>query len=118
TFNYLYNADNTLRSATNPLGHRTNYAYDVNSNVTEIDQLAETSAPVTTTFSYELAHNQLTAVTDPLGHAATLTVDGSGNTTQVTDASGGDSFTYNADGTLATATDGMGNSTQFGYSDG
>ncbi|MGC2473182.1 MAG: RHS repeat-associated core domain-containing protein [Candidatus Sulfotelmatobacter sp.] len=119
TYSYQYNADNTLLSMTNPLGHQTLYTYDANLNLTQLEQLAETNAPITTSYSYDPNFSQLTSVTDPLGHTTTFTVDAKGNTTQIIDALDHTaSLTYNADGTTATFTDPMQNSEQLEYLNG
>jgi RHS repeat-associated protein len=119
TFTYQYYADNTLKSETNGLGHRTNYIYDANLNLTEADKLAETSNPVTTTFTYEPKYNERTAFVDALNHSTTYAVDSQGNTTQITDANGNSTLlTYNNDGSVATISNGISGSVQFGYSGG
>src|SRR5882724_10104791 len=85
TYTFEWNADNTLKSAVDALGHKTSYTYDVNLNTTEVVRLAETNSPTTALFSYEPAFSQLTAVIDPLGHTTHMAVDGKGSTTHVTD---------------------------------
>jgi RHS repeat-associated protein len=118
-YSYSYYSDNSLQSVTDPLGHKTTYTYDLNLNATEIDQLAETSNPVTTKFTYDPTFSKITSATDPLGHSTTFTVDSNGNTVAVADPLGhGITMTYNADGTLSTTTDVQGNTVQFGYDSG
>jgi RHS repeat-associated protein len=118
-YSYSYYSDNSLQSITDPLGHRTTYTYDLNLNATEIDQLAETSNPVMTKFTYDPTFSKVTSATDPLGHTSTFTVDSNGNTVAVADPLGhGITVTYNADGTPSTTTDDQGHSVQFGYDSG
>jgi len=119
TYSYQYNADNTLLSMTNPLGHRTVFTYDATLNLTQFEQLAETSAPITTSYSYDPFFSQVSSVTDPLGHTTSFTIDAKGNTTQITDALNRAAYlTYNPDGTMATFTDAIQNSEQLGYLNG
>jgi RHS repeat-associated protein len=119
TYSYSYYSDNSIRSVTDPLGHTTTYTYDAKLNPVEVDQLAETSQPVISTFTYDPTFSQLTSATDPLGHTTRYTVDSHGNTTTMKDPLGhGPNLTYNSDGTLSTIVDDQGNTTHLVYDHG
>ena len=119
TYTYDYYADNTLKTVINPLQHQTKYTYDGNLNLVQLDQLAETSSPVTSYFSFDSTYNQLASVTDPLGHTTSFSIDTNGNTVQISDPlSHNTAVSYNPDGTPATVTDAQSNTVAFGYSGG
>lgn len=116
---YTYNADNSVQSYTSPAGHRTTYAYDANLNVIQVNQLAETSAPITTAAAYDQQFGQVISTTDAVGNVTRFTLDAVGNTTQITDQQGDTAtITYNSDGTRSSYADQQGSSLQFGYTGG
>jgi len=68
---------------------RTEFNYADDGSVTQVRELANTAAPIATTFTYEPSFQQLARVTDPLGHTTTVEfdpVDPSRRPTSVTDA--------------------------------
>jgi RHS repeat-associated protein len=79
-----------VTSATDPLGHVTQFAYDTQGN--------------------------LATVTDPLGHATQIAYNGVGQPVSATDALGNvTQFAYNGQGDLATITDPLGNTSSRAY---
>ncbi len=76
------------------------YGYDANSNRTTQTVTVGSSAPVTSTSTYDAA-DRLVATTDPT-IAGPITYDKRGNATQI----GPDRFTYDASDLLVSATDG------------
>jgi len=118
TTTYHYYADNLLKSVTDPLGRTTSYVYDINNDVTQVTRLSGTPNAITTTFTYEPAHNQVATATDPLGHTTTFD-DNNGNLVAVINPlSQETSFTYNAAGQPLSATDALNNKTSFTYDSG
>jgi len=96
---FAYDTAGNLTSATDALGNKTTYTYDgLGRRLTRVAARgnAKGSKPseYTTTYAYDAAGNRL-SVTDPLGRKR--------------------SWTYDADGNVATATDANNRTTTYGY---
>jgi len=100
TTNFTYDAMRDLKTATTPLNETTTYCYDAGGRMTaRIDPRATTDTcaqpgPFTWTYGYNNA-NQLTSIADPLNDS--------------------NSWSYDADGNVATKTDGLGGVVRYGY---
>ena len=68
-----------INSITDQLGRKTAYTYDGLANVKSVSRLAETSSPVTTSYTYDPHFWQLATVTDPLLHKWTINYDSTGS---------------------------------------
>jgi len=107
---------NLVSAVVDPLGRRTEYAYDPSGNLLSVTRLAGTPQATTTSFTYEAAFSLVASVTDALDHTTTFSYDPSGNLASVTDpTSRQTSFTYRPDGQAASVTDPGGNTTTFTY---
>jgi YD repeat-containing protein len=117
-----------VTSMTDSLGRVTNFVYDgSNSNIalanlTSITELAETSNPLTTNFSWDTVaelFDEIQTITDPISRATSFTIDhATGNVTGVTDAMNRTTtFAFNSAGQVISVQDALQNPpTQFGYS--
>lgn len=119
TTTYAYDADGNLTTETTPTG-TTHYTYDTLGNLVEADNAArELNA------TYDDAGQLLTQTSCapqsgsqncPAGSpTVTHTIDPAGFVTATTTPAGRTAYTYNADGSLATATDPGGHPYVFGY---
>ncbi|MEI9997617.1 MAG: hypothetical protein WDM91_23685 [Rhizomicrobium sp.] len=90
--------------------------YDGSGRVASYTQTLATGVTATTTLSYD-AVNHATTITDPRGNATKMTYDASGQLTRVDYPGGAEyvTFTYDTDGNVLTATDGLGNVTTYAY---
>ncbi|MBV8064680.1 MAG: hypothetical protein JOY73_04075, partial [Actinobacteria bacterium] len=124
--------DDSPCSTTDAYGHTTTFGYNAASTATPVggENLLYTQSPLegTTnrpTFAYGNSNHPYaeTKATDAQGNSWNYNYDeGTGNTfgnlTSTTEGDGDQNpvrFTYNSDGTVATATDGKGNKTTYGY---
>lgn len=132
TSQQTWTGDNHLQTSTDALGHVTTYGYDANNNLTSV-QLPPTppltAGPVARAVYGTVANIPYffvpTSATDAQGHTTTYGHDGNGNVTttsmpamvnsqnQVSAISA--SAIYNANGTVASATDFNGNTTTYQY---
>jgi RHS repeat-associated protein len=104
-------------SVTDPLNRQTAFTYDSFGNTTSITRLAGTPDVATTSFAYEPRFNQLMGVTDALGRTLSISYDEAGNMESVTNPDGSStSLAHNSSGQLISATDAVGNLTQWSYS--
>ncbi|MBJ7347809.1 MAG: hypothetical protein JHC87_04460, partial [Thermoleophilaceae bacterium] len=120
---YEYDADGRATAVIMPGARRTELAYDLNGNIQSVtppsrpahlfafgatDYTTGVQSPQvgsensTTTYDYDAEH-KLTTLTRPDNQAIDLTYDSSNRLSQVTQPQGNNTFTYNTNGTLATA---------------
>ena len=119
TFSYQYYADNLLKSMTDPLSRTTAFDYDGVGHLTQLTRLSGTANPVTSTFSYAAPVGQLQWATDPLGNTTYYRYDSNQSPQQIMDPLGHvQNLVYNTSGQLTSVTDGMNNTTSFGYTGG
>jgi RHS repeat-associated protein len=120
---YTYQLDpvsNAVTSVTDQLSRQATFVYDSFLNVTSATWMANTSGAATTNFTYDPTFNEITSVTDPLNHTWQYSYDSLGNLLSVTDPLSHTpvTFTYNLDGTVATAQDTFSNTTHYNYQNG
>lgn len=112
---YGYNANGWLASISQTDGTSLAIEYDASGRVSRLtDALSRV-----TTIGYDTA-NRRTTITDPLSQATVLSYDAAGRLLQATGAAMGgaaftQSYTYSANGDLATVRDGLGRETVFAY---
>jgi RHS repeat-associated protein len=115
TTTYVRQPTGLVDSETDALGRTTTYGYDGLGNVVNVTQLAGTSSPVTTQFTYTSDYNQLASVTDPLGHVTSLSYT-NGCLTNITDALGHSTTVQcNTLGQPTSVQDALGHTTLFAY---
>ncbi|MEJ7791974.1 MAG: DNRLRE domain-containing protein [Gaiellaceae bacterium] len=93
-----------------------NYQYDPNNNLTQQD--SPTGAQAKFEYTNTIDRYLLTKAIDAQGNATTYDYDAKGNLTRLTNAAASQNqstYTYNTNGTIATATDFKGNVTGYGY---
>ena len=111
-----------------PRGNRIDYTYDNSLNLIEVrrkeaDVPGHGATDIVQTWAYAGAFNQATQYTDPQGNTTVYTVDGSGNTTQIAyptvtspaNQTITETFTFDPQGRILTATDGTNRSVAFAY---
>jgi RHS repeat-associated protein len=101
---------------TDPVGRRTNYAYDELGFPTAVTQLSDTPGAITTQISYEPEFHQVAAITDPLGRSVRYDYDHHGNRVVEDDPYGRTTYSYDRNGRLTSTTDPTGHTTEVGYS--
>lgn len=135
---YTYNAEGQVTKKIDPDGRETDYTYAPNGiDLVEVQQKDGSSFDVlaqytynsqhepltytdaagqTTTYTYN-ARGQRTSITDALGHTTSYAFDNNGYLTTITNALGHvqHSFTYDADGRVATDTDSEGYTRSYTY---
>jgi RHS repeat-associated protein len=100
-------------------GRRTEFTYDDYGHVLTAKQLAGTSSPVTTTYTYEPTYFQLATVTDPLSHTWTRTYDAAAKPNGTTDPLGHHTtIGLNGQGQVTDITDPLTHHWQLGYTGG
>jgi len=131
----------TVSPTSNPTqaAYQTTYSYDSAGEQVSTTTPATTAAPnsATTTSTYDPAANMLTS-TDPAGvtttytytpanltatisysgssaHSVSYSYDANGSNTRMTDASGSSTYIYDPFGELSSATNGVGQTTNYGY---
>ena len=102
---YTYDANDNLTSVTNRLGEQTTYEYDKNNNLTGTVDAANRDVVY-----YYNELNWLTAVKEG-GVLSAYEYDAVGNLTKA----GGYTYTYNLNGDILTATNAIGNVTEYVY---
>jgi len=126
---YSINATTGLVDAiVHPRGNRMDYTYDASLNLVEIrhketNTASNSASDIVHTWGFGGAYNQQTQYTDPRGNTTIFTVDSAGNTTQVqhptvtspTTQQITESFTFDSQGRILTATDGTNRSVAFAY---
>lgn len=111
----LYNDDSQLLSFANGLGGTTSFGYDA-SNENRTSSALPTGATRHSTFGNASFPFYPTSSTDPQNHTWNYSYDARGNlTSQQETGQAAVSLTYNANGTVATATNGNGAATSYGY---
>ncbi|MEA2635502.1 MAG: hypothetical protein QOH92_2269 [Chloroflexota bacterium] len=112
TTSYTYNAFGDLLTATDPLGHETIYKYDGNRNMTQVTDPNNNA----TIYSYDL-DNEQTHVTR--ADSSVLTTDFNPDGTALDQKDGKNSaiqtFSYDSQRRLTSATDALGNATSYTY---
>ena len=118
TTTFVYNDQNQLTQiiSPSPFNYVTNYGYDANGNVIQIDrQMDGGDGFQTTTFTYTIK-DELETVTNELGHVTSYTYDANGNLTSVTDAElNPTSHDYDERNLLWKITDALTYVTEFAY---
>lgn len=122
---YLYNEAGLIREITETDGSRLTIAYDSSGRVTSVSQHMGTTAPMSaavrvTALSYE---DGVTRITDPVNLVTELRYNADGSLASVTTPPGGEwaqgpqvtSFTYTANGDVASTTDALGRTTSFTF---
>jgi RHS repeat-associated protein len=110
---------NFLTSSTDLLDRQTTRTYDDMGNLTSVTRLADTSTPLTTTYTYEPQFNQLATITDPLLHTTTFSYDATGNLVGVTDPlNHTTTMTYNGAGQIKSVTDALQHTFSYDYEGG
>ena len=105
-----------VTARTDALNRRTELQYDTLGNITRVTKLAGTANAISVATTYDPTFSVPLTVTDPNGHTNTLTYDAKGNLTSVRNALNQTaSYTYNAQGRLATTTDPLGRVTTLAY---
>ncbi len=102
---YTYDANDNLTAVTNRLGEKTDYTYDANSNLTQTVDAAERDVVY-----YYNELNWLIGVKEG-GVTSMYEYDSVGNLT----SAGGYTYTYNLNGDILTATNAIGNVTEYVY---
>ena len=113
TTTYTYDpVSRRLVTKTDPLGRVTQYQYDSKGNVIqETDPLGQI-----TTYTYDPVYSRRTGMTDSNGHVTTYVYDAQGNRIQETDAAGGiQAWSYDSQGNVLTETDKNGHVTTYAY---
>jgi RHS repeat-associated protein len=111
----LYNDDSQLLSFTNGLGGNPQFGYGTNNENRESSTLP-TGAISRSTYTNTAFPYYPTSSTDPQNHTWNYSYDAHGNLlSQQEDGQAPVSFTYNTNGTIATATNGNGGVTSYGY---
>lgn len=100
----------SLQEVVDPQGHPTAYHYN---SLGQRDQTIDALGQIWHLDFDNLG--RLVRQTDPLGHATSFTVDALGRNASLTEDGRTQQWSYNADGTLASATDFAGRTTSFGY---
>ncbi len=125
---YGVGANGMVNTVVHPAGNRTELTYDASLNLTAL-RLKETNTgtngPTDIIWNYQYTgpYNQLSQTVDPLGNVTNMTIDGSGNRTLVSrptvtspaTQSISESFTYDGQGRMLTATDGAGQAVALAY---
>ncbi len=97
---------------TDGMGYKTNYLYDQNGNVLEVN------LPNNTTHKFEYNEfNDVTKYSDPKGISTQYYYDEKGNLLSITNPRGKTEFRYNQNGTIAEITNPMNEKTRFEYND-
>ncbi len=113
-----YNTDSNPLSETDALGHTTTFGYDTTNEKLLFIQSPLEGTSNRTTFAYGSSTLPYvpTSFTNPQGHTWTFAYDASGDlTSQTPSGQQPVTFTYNSNGTMATATDSKGNTTTYSY---
>ncbi|HEU6446659.1 MAG TPA: DNRLRE domain-containing protein [Gaiellaceae bacterium] len=111
-----YTADFNVQTYTAASGGLSENGYDANNNLTS----SKTPTGAESKWEYNDPTHTFYAskAIDPRGNATSLAYDPNGNVREITNAASSQnkaSYTYNANGTVATATDFKGNTTSYGY---
>jgi RHS repeat-associated protein len=120
TTTYTYDANGYLASKTTATGAKTTYGYDASGRLTSVvdprgNAAGANPADYTITYGYNAA-DLVTSVTDQLGHTTSFTYDANGNLASRTDANNHTwTYTYDADNRLVTVTAPDSSTTTYGY---
>ena len=115
TYTFERNAAGLITARIDPLGRRTEYAFDGKGNATQIKLLAGTPNAVVYQYSYTADYSQIASITDPLNHTTRFSY-ASGCLTQVTDVLNRvTQLTCNGSGQRTSITDALGRTTRFNY---
>lgn len=111
-----FTSDNNVQQFKDPTGQITALSYDANNNHTS------TQLPTGATLTFQCTDSSHpyypTSATDPQGNTTSYSYDSHGNVLTITDALASQNrftFTYNANGTLASSTNALGGVTTYGY---
>ena len=110
-----------IDSMTDALGRETSYIYASSGNVPlgdilSVTRLANTSQPVTTSFTYTSTFSEVSSVTDPLGRVWNLNYDSLGNLTSIVDPLTHQiALGHNSAGQTTSIADALNDTTQLAY---